>query len=110
MLLTNGAFAGSPDDLRDEFIHFSSKAQVEKTLNKHFSSEDELILAEVLSSSLNEAALKWEVSTAGALYPHLYDKMHLSTVTKAWPIERGTDGQFDLPIFNETTPIFEGRE
>lgn len=59
-----GTYAGSPDDRRDGFIHFSDAAQVAGTLEKHFAGRDDLVLACIDAEPLG-AALKWEVSRQG---------------------------------------------
>ena len=66
-----GAFRGSAVDLRDGFIHFSTAAQVAETAAKHFAGQSDLLLIGVDSAPLG-AALKWEPSRGGALFPHLY--------------------------------------
>ena len=39
-----GTFKGSADDLRDGFIHFSSRAQLMETARRHFSGQAGLFL------------------------------------------------------------------
>ena len=65
-----GDFAGSPDDVRDGFIHLASNEQVDAIIGKYFSSEKLVYVAEFLTSELGED-LKWESSGSDA-YPHLY--------------------------------------
>lgn len=77
-----GSYKGSNDDLRDGFIHFSSKNQVEGTLKKHFASQRGLLLLEVDVALLKEDALKWEISRNGEDFPHLYDELNLDAVIK----------------------------
>lgn len=75
-----GAYKGSKDDLRDGFIHFSSKDQVEGTLAKHFSTQKGLLLLDVDVALLAAGALKWEVSRNGEKFPHLYNDLNLDAV------------------------------
>ncbi|MCF8474397.1 MAG: DUF952 domain-containing protein [Emcibacter sp.] len=82
-----GFYSGSEDDLRDGFIHFSTKAQVEKTLSKHFSGQKGLLLLAVDVSYLNPSALKYETSRRGEKYPHLYGKLLPSMVKARYIIE-----------------------
>lgn len=67
-----GQFKGSADDLRDGFIHLSTEEQVDGVIEKHFSGQHPLYVAEFSGlSSLQK--LKWEISASGGVYPHLYD-------------------------------------
>jgi uncharacterized protein (DUF952 family) len=74
-----GIFRGSPDDRRDGFIHFSTAAQVPGTVQKYFAGESGLLLVAVDAAKLG-AALKWEPSRGGALFPHLYGDLSLTAV------------------------------
>jgi uncharacterized protein (DUF952 family) len=56
-----------------------------------------LLLISVNASALG-AALKFEVSRGGALFPHLYGELPLAAVLKAEPLPLGDDG---LHIFPE---------
>lgn len=67
----DGVFAGSADDRRDGFIHLSTAEQLAATLDRHFAGETGLWLATLDTHALG-AALKWEPSRGGALFPHLY--------------------------------------
>jgi uncharacterized protein (DUF952 family) len=85
VLEQSGRFEGSPDDLRDGFIHLSAREQLAGTLRKHFAGEEGLVLAIVAESSLG-ADLRWESSRGGAFFPHLYAALHLHQVTAAEPV------------------------
>lgn len=67
----DGEWAGSADDLRDGYIHLSAAAQLPGTLAKYFASVDDLVLVGFAPAALG-AALRWEPSRGGALFPHLY--------------------------------------
>lgn len=69
-----GETDGAPVDLADGFIHFSTAEQVTETAAKHFQDESDLVLVAFDSETLG-AALKWEPSRGGALFPHLYRKL-----------------------------------
>ena len=77
----NGVFRGSGADLRDGFIHFSTAAQVTETAAKHFAGQDDLVLVRVDAARLG-AALKWEPSRGGALFPHLYGDLDPQAATQ----------------------------
>ena len=87
-------FEGSPDDLRDGFIHFSTAAQISGTLSRHFTSEPEIVILRVASAPLGDA-LRWEPSRQGALFPHLYRPLRIEEVDESWTLQRGADG-FDV--------------
>jgi uncharacterized protein (DUF952 family) len=74
-----GETLGAPVDLADGFIHFSTAEQVVETVAKHFGSESDLVLVAVDPARLG-AALRWEPSRGGALFPHLYRKLSLADV------------------------------
>jgi uncharacterized protein (DUF952 family) len=74
-----GETAGAPVDLADGFIHLSTAAQVAETAARHFATESDLVLVALDEAELG-AALKWEPSRAGALFPHLYRRLRLDEV------------------------------
>jgi uncharacterized protein (DUF952 family) len=95
-----GAFAGSSDDLRDGFIHFSAADQVRATYGRYFSDKQNLLLVAVDEGQLGPA-LKWEISRRGETFPHLYATLGMSAVRSVVPIRRGPDGS---PIFPPEIP------
>ena len=80
-----GVYRGSPDDLRDRYMHFSTRAQVAGTLEKHFAGRYDLVLVEVETAKLGEA-LRWGASRGGELFPHLYGELPTSAVVGVSPI------------------------
>ena len=78
-----GVFTGSPVDVRDGFIHFSTRDQLEETIARHVAGERDLVVLEVDPAALGEK-LTWEPSRGGALFPHLYGELPLSAVLKWW--------------------------
>jgi uncharacterized protein (DUF952 family) len=91
-----GAFAGSPVDLKDGFIHLSTAEQVEETAAKHFAGKSDLLLIAVDPQALG-AALRYEPSRGGALFPHLYAPLPLSAVRWVKPLPLGADGRHVFP-------------
>jgi len=89
-------FAGSPDDIRDGFIHFSTAEQLRATAEKHFAGETPLILLVVAAEPFGEL-LQWEVSRGGQKFPHLYAELPLSFVESSLEIHRGADGLCIFP-------------
>lgn len=88
-----GVYRGSPDDVRDGFIHFSARGQLLGTAAKHFRGVADLLLIAFDEKALGEA-LVWEPSRGGALFPHLYGE--LSTALALW--------QRALPLNAEGVP------
>jgi len=66
-----GQFKGSVDDLRDGFIHLSTKEQVAGVIERYFSGQHPLYIAEFSGPDFLQK-LKWEISASGDVYPHLY--------------------------------------
>ena len=91
-----GRFRGSEVDLRDGFIHFSTAAQAVETAARHFAGQSDLLLLSVDAARLG-AALKWEPSRGGALFPHLYGELPLAMVTDVAPLPLGPDGRHRFP-------------
>jgi uncharacterized protein (DUF952 family) len=87
----DGQFRGSPVDRRDGFIHFSTAAQLVETAAKHFARQVDLILVAVDADAVG-AALKWERSRGGDLFPHLYAALPLGAVLWARPLADEVDG------------------
>jgi uncharacterized protein (DUF952 family) len=81
-----GTYRGSAVDLRDGFIHFSTKAQLEETLRRHFVGQSDLVLVEVDAGALG-VALRWEPSRGGQIFPHLYGELPVAAARKVSPIE-----------------------
>jgi uncharacterized protein (DUF952 family) len=89
----DGVFRGAPVDLADGFIHFSAPHQVAETAAKHFAGRQDLMLIGVETDALG-AALRWEPSRGGNLFPHLYGELPLSAVRTIQPLRRAADGTF----------------
>lgn len=79
-----GAFAGSPVDAQDGYIHFSTAAQLAETARKHFAGQRDLVLVTVETAHLD---LRWEASRGGQLFPHLYYPLPLTAVRRVEPYE-----------------------
>ena len=97
ILESEGEFLGAPSDLVSGFIHMSSAAQVRRTVAKHFSDVDELYIAVIDLAALGDL-VKWEPSSGGQLYPHLYGPLTREAVLSCSRVERGEDGSLCLPI------------
>jgi uncharacterized protein (DUF952 family) len=81
----DGLFAGSPDDLRDGFIHLSTPEQAPGTAAKWFAGETGVMALTFDADELG-ADLKWEPSRGGQLFPHLYRPLRLDELVAAEPL------------------------
>lgn len=77
-----GFFAGSPDDLRDGFIHLSAAEQVAGTLARYFGDDDDLVFLTLDAGALG-SQMRWEMSRNGVLFPHLYRPLERGDVIAA---------------------------
>jgi uncharacterized protein (DUF952 family) len=91
-----GRFEGAPVDLEDGFIHFSTAAQLRETAARHFAGQAGLLLVAVDAGRLG-AALKWERSRGGALFPHLYSPLDPAVALWARPLPLASDGSHEFP-------------
>lgn len=87
----SGRFDGAPVDLADGYIHLSTASQVRETASKHFAGQTDLVLVGVDPDKLG-AALKWEPSRGGQLFPHLYGPLDLGAVLFAEVLHIGPSG------------------
>jgi uncharacterized protein (DUF952 family) len=83
-----GAFEGSAVD------------RVQETARRHFRGVADLVLLAVDAEALG-AALRWEPSRGGALFPHLYGPMPVAAVRQARTLALGADG---APVVGELAP------
>ena len=79
-----GSFAGSPDDVRDGYIHLSPPAEVAATAAKYFAGEAG-VMAVTFDAEALGPALRWEPARGGVLFPHLYRPLRWEEVVAASP-------------------------
>jgi len=94
-----GVFDGAPVDLTYGYIHFSTAQQVAETAARHFAGMADLVLVAADAETLG-AALRYEPSRGGAMFPHLYGTLPLSAVRWVKPLPLGPDGH----VFPELAP------
>ncbi len=90
----SGVFEGSPVDHKDGYIHMSDKAQLQNTLDKHYTQNVAVILVEVQINSLAKELLKYEISRGGMLFPHFYGLLPLGAVSQHWVLKPDTSGRY----------------
>ena len=91
-----GRYDGSSQDKADGFIHFSARDQVVESAAEHRAGQSGLLLLSVDPERLG-AALKWEPSRAGLLFPHLYGPLPLEAVIRVDELPLGDDGRHRFP-------------
>ena len=79
-----GIYSGSSTDIKDGYIHFSEKEQIQETLKKHYPKQENLILLKVQTLKLEH--LLWEQASNGSMYPHLYSELDVKNVTEEYKI------------------------
>lgn len=95
--VARGRFEGSPVDLADGFIHFSTAAQAQETARRHFAGRQGLVLAAFDAAALGDA-LRWEPSRGGDLFPHLYAALDPALALSVTPLSLGPDGAPQIEI------------
>ena len=96
-----GAFAGSEHDMRDGYIHLSSIHQLAATAQKYFSGVEGLVLVAVDPDVLG-AALKWEPSRGGDLFPHYYGALPVTAAKWVRPLPLDRAG---VPCIADVVPL-----
>jgi len=91
-----GGYDGSSQDQADGFIHFSAADQAVESAARHRAGQRGLVLLAVEAERLG-AALKWEPSRGGALFPHLYGPLPLDAVVAVDDLPLGPDGRHVFP-------------
>lgn len=94
-LVAKTAYAGSPVDLADGYIHLSADDQLAVTAAKYYSGQSDLMLVEVDLTQMGDE-LVWEASRGGALFPHIYGPLLLSATRTARPLSVTLEGEMIL--------------
>jgi len=94
--LEEKTYEGTGDDLRDGFLHFSTRDQVAESAARHRAGVSDLLLLGVDPTSLGES-LKWEPSRAGQLFPHLYGALPVACVVRVEELPLGDQGYHRFP-------------
>ena len=91
-----GRFEGSAVDHADGYIHFSTASQAGETARRYFAGQADLVVLEVEGDGLG-AALRWEPSRGGDLFPHLYGTLLVRDVVAVHAAPLGADGVPRMP-------------
>ena len=89
-----GIYSGSSMDIKDGYIHFSEKEQIDETLKNYYSNKQNLILLKVDASKLKN--LIWEQASNGVTYPHLYSTLDIKYVTDEYELYFKDKGTYKL--------------
>jgi uncharacterized protein (DUF952 family) len=95
--VARGRFDGAAIDLRDGYIHLSTMAQAQETARLHFRGQADLVLVALSAEALG-AALKWEPSRGGQLFPHLYGPLDPALALSVRDIPLAADGEPQLDL------------
>ena len=89
--LDAGRFDGAAVDLADGFIHFSTAAQAPETGRRYFRGHEDLLVIGFEAEALG-AALRWEPSRGGDLFPHLYGPLDPGLAAQTLDVTLDRDG------------------
>jgi uncharacterized protein (DUF952 family) len=92
-----GELIPSDDDARDGFIHLSRLHQLKGSLERHFAGQADLVLLAVRVERLPEGVLRWEPSRGGELFPHLYDRLGITSVEQVHELPLDGSAMHVLP-------------
>ncbi|MBY0430108.1 MAG: DUF952 domain-containing protein [Rhodospirillales bacterium] len=95
-----GHYGGSSQDAADGFIHFSTADQLPGSAARHRAGQSGLCLLVVEAASLG-AALRWEPSRGGELFPHLHDSLPVTKVVAVYDLPLDEDGRPLLPALED---------
>lgn len=86
------------DSLTTEgFIHASPAHQLNRVANTYFPQQAELLLLRIAVDAL-QVELRWEPSTNGEPYPHLYGPLNLEAIVQTDLFTRQTHGAFEITV------------
>lgn len=86
-----GRFEGAAIDLQDGYIHLSTAAQAQDTASRHFRGQTDLVTVAFEAEDLG-AALKWEPSRGGQLFPHVYGVLDPALAVAVAEVPLGPQG------------------
>lgn len=93
-LQADGTLTPSGVDAADGYVHFSTVAQLNDTLDKHYGEHGALVLLAVKAATLGDA-LVWEAARDGDLFPHLYAPFTQDMVAAQFALNAARDGLQD---------------
>ena len=91
-----GEFAGSPFDDSSGFVHCSTREQVPATARRFFADRPELVVVALDTEPL-EPWLRWEESSDGGIFPHVYATLPRAAVAAVHTVAGAADVDAALP-------------
>jgi uncharacterized protein (DUF952 family) len=91
-----GRFDGSPFDHSSGFVHLSSRDQVGATARRVFAAEPALVVVALDAGAFGDA-LRWEPSSGGELFPHVYGSLPRSAVVSVHRVD-GAEAVDGIPV------------
>ena len=91
------AYEGTATDKADGFIHMSPPELAEESANLYFADAEHIKVVWIDPSSI-QTLIKYEPSSRGVDFPHLYGALPHTAVARVDDIHRGTDGQFQIDL------------
>lgn len=93
----SGVYRGAEHDARDGFVHLSTAAQAEDTAERHYSGVPDLLLL-TLDARRLDGEIRFEPSSGGELFPHLYGTIPVEAVLEVQRIPLDPEGGFRFPF------------
>jgi uncharacterized protein (DUF952 family) len=87
----------APVDIADGFVHLSTAAQLQDTLDKWFKGQRGCVLLSFDADDFGPQ-IRWEPARGGDLFPHVYGDVWASQARSRWPLELGEDGAPLAPV------------
>ena len=87
-----GAPVQAPVDERDGYVHFSTQATLQGTLDKWFQGAAGAVLLSFDSDDFGDS-LKWEPARGGELFPHVYARVDAARAQDVRQLEMDSNGR-----------------
>jgi len=100
----NQDFAGSLLDKKDGFIHISAGQQLQETLDKYYTTAEDIVLLALKTEALSDH-IKWEVSRGGAEFPHYYAPLQMNHVVWHERVQANPQGRYEIGRLINTNKI-----
>ena len=92
----NKFYMGSEIDIKDGFIHLSTKKQLNETVTKHFKGKENLIIISFRSDKIQDK-LKWEISRNGDFFPHYYGDLDTKFAEEIYGLHLNANSIHEFP-------------